>query len=314
MSEATERASEYWAVNRSVEGTGERPRSWLQHPTMLEFVNRRVSGDPKVSTLLWFRQKYFPRPVDLALSLGCGFGGFERLGVEQNIARTFHANDLSEGAVAKARETAAQAGMADRIEYSVVNLDECELPAARYDAIFALSAAHHVFRLENLFRQCRRALKPGGLFFLDEYVGPSRFQTSPELIDLINRLRGILPEKYRKSLFANDGSLIRPVAPSPVEHFEKHDPSEAVRSGEIVSTLKLYFDILELRPYGGAILHLLFSGIAGNFDENNETDVALLRTIAAFEEVMEGAGIIGSDFAAIVAKPKPVLGELAEYA
>lgn len=314
MSEAADKASEYWAVNRSVEGTGERPRSWLQHPTMLEFVNRRVSGDPKVSTLWWFRQKYFPRPVDLALSLGCGFGGFERFGVEQNIARRFHANDLSGGAVAKARETAAQAGMADRIEYSVVNLDECELPAARYDAIFALSAAHHVFRLENLFRQCRKALKPHGLLFLDEYIGPSRFQSAPEVTALINRLRDILPEKYKKSLFTQDGSLIYPYAPSPVEHFEKHDPSEAVRSGEIVNTLKLYFDILEFRPYGGAMLHMLFSGIMGNFDENDETDAALLRTIATFEEVMEGAGVIGSDFAAIVAKPKPVLGELAEYA
>ena len=131
---------------------------------------------------------------------------------------------------------------------------------------------------------------------------------------LINRLRDILPEKYRQSLFAEDGSLIHPYAPSPIEHFEKHDPSEAVRSGEIVSTLKLYFDILEFRPYGGAILHMLFSGIMGNFNENDETDVALLRTIATFEEVMEGAGVIGSDFAAIVAKPKPVLSELAEYA
>jgi len=107
----------------------------------------------------------------------------------------------------------------------------------------------------------------------------------------------------------------RPRLPwDPPEHFEKHDPSEAVRSGEIVTTLKMYFDILEFRPYGGAILHMLFSGIMGNFNEHNETDVALLRTIATFEEVMEGAGLIGSDFAAIVAKPKQVVGELAEYA
>jgi SAM-dependent methyltransferase len=314
MSQAAETASEYWAVDRSVEGTGARPRSWLQHKTMLAFVNRRVSGDPTVSTLAWFKQKYFPRPVDLALSLGCGFGGFERFGLEVGIAKKFIANDLSEGAIGKARETAAQAGMADRIEYSVANLDECRLPAATYDAIFALSAAHHVFQLENLFRQCRKALKPGGLLFLDEYVGPSRFQSAPEVTGLINRLRTIFPEKYRKSLFTDDGSLIHPYAPSPVEHFEKHDPSEAVRSGEIVNTLKLYFDILEFRPYGGAILHMLFSGIMGNFDENDETDVALLRTLATFEEVMENAGVIGSDFAAIVAKPKQVLSELSEYA
>lgn len=310
MSDAAKIASEYWAVDR----TGARPRSWLEHPTILEIVNRRVSGDPKLSTIWWFRNKYFQRPVELALSLGCGFGGFERFGIESGIAREFHANDLSEGAITKAREAAAKANLGDKIEYSVVNLDEFALPATTYDAIFALSAAHHVFQLEKLFRQCRKTLKPGGLLFLDEYIGPSRFQSTPEVTSLINRLRDILPEKYRKSLFADDGSQIYPYAPSPAEHFEKHDPSEAVRSGEIVSTLKLYFDILEYRPYGGAIMHMLFSGIMGNFDEDSETDVALLRTIAAFEEVMEGAGVIGSDFAAIVAKPKLVLGELSEYA
>lgn len=314
MNEAAERASEYWAVDRSVEGTGERPRSWLQHQTILQVVNRRVSGDPNVSTMQWFRNKYFPRPVDLALSLGCGFGGFERFGIAAGIARKFHANDLSDGAIAKAREVAAAEGFGDKIDYSVVNLDECTLPAATYDAVFALSSAHHVFRLENLFRQCRKTLKPNGLLFMDEYIGPSRFQSAPEVTALINKLRDILPERYRKSLFTDDGSLIHPYVPSPPEHFEKHDPSEAVRSGEIVSTLKMYFDILEYRPYGGAIMHMLFSGIMGNFNENSEADVALLRTIATFEEIMEGAGLIGSDFAAIVAKPKQVLPELAEYA
>ena len=243
MSDAAATVSDYWAIDRTKDRV-----SWLQHPTMLEFVNRRVSGDPNVSTVEWFRQKYFPQPAELALSLGCGFGGFERDGVNIGIAKKFHANDISEGAVAKAREYAAEAGLANQIEYSVLNLDDATLPAATYDAIFALSAAHHVFQLEKLFRQCRKALKPGGMLFLDEYIGPSRFQCPPMVTDLINRLRTILPEKYRKSLLANDGSLVYPYVPSPVEHFEKHDPSEAVRSGEIISTLKLYFDIVEYRP------------------------------------------------------------------
>lgn len=309
MSDAAATVSDYWAIDRTKDRV-----SWLQHPIMLQFVNQRVSGDPNVSTIGWFKKKFFPRPVDLALSLGCGFGGFERDGIDIGMAKKFHANDISEGAIEKAREAAAEAGMSKQIEYSVLNLDDCTLPAATYDAVIALSSAHHVFRLENLFRQCRKALKPGGLLFLDEYIGPSRFQSTPQVVDLINQLRGILPEKYRRSLFVNDGSVVYPYDPSPVEHFEKHDPSEAVRSGEIMNTLKLYFDVLEYRPYGGAILHMLFSGIMGNFDENNETDVALLRTLAIFEEQMEKAGAIGSDFAAIVAKPRKVISHLAEYA
>lgn len=86
--------------------------------------------------------------------------------------------------------------------------------------------------------------------------------------------------------------------------FEANDPSEAIRSAEILPTLKLYFDIVDYKPYDGAILHTLLSGLAGNFDEYSPADTALLKTIALFEEALEETGALGSDFAAIVGKPK----------
>lgn len=292
--------SDYWATDRKAD----RPRSWLEHKVFLDFVNRRVSGDAKVENCEWFKQAYFPAPVPLALSLGCGLGPFERRAIQLGIAKNFHANDISIDAIKTAKSLAADAGLSNRIEYSVVNLDQLTLPANSYDAIFAVSAAHHVFNLETLFNQCRKALKPGGLMFLDEYIGPTRFQTSPFVTSIIDKLLAVFPPKYRKNLLTNDGRTIDRYAPFPLEEFERNDPSEAIRSGEIVNILKLYFDIVEIRPYGGAILHMLFSGIMGNFDESNETEAALLRTIAIFEEALENAGAIESDFAAIVAKPK----------
>jgi SAM-dependent methyltransferase len=299
MNEAANVVSKYWAVDRSQDRL-----SWLQHPIAQEMANRRVSGDPAISPVQWFKNKYVPRPLGLALSLGCGHGAIERAGLTIGLAKRFHANDLSSGAIEQARAAATAAGVSDKIEYSVLDLDGCTLPPATYDAIFAISSAHHVFQLENLFRECRKALKYDGLMFLNEYIGPSRFQSAPEVVDAINQLRDVLPEKYRRSLAANDGSLVGPFALSAVDHFEKTDPSEAVRSGELVSTLAMYFDIVEIRPYGGALQHMLFDGIMGNFNENDEGDAALLRVIATFEELMESAGVIDSDFAAIVARPK----------
>ena len=41
--------------------------------------------------------------------------------------------------------------------------------------------------------------------------------------------------------------------------------------------LKRDFDILDYRPYGGAVAHFLFTGIAANFEPDDETDTAMLR-------------------------------------
>jgi 2-polyprenyl-3-methyl-5-hydroxy-6-metoxy-1,4-benzoquinol methylase len=300
MTEVNEVVSEYWAKDRS----GIRPHSWLEHPTMLSFLRRRVSGDPNLSTAAWFKQQFFLEPVELGLSLGCGFGGFERAAIDLGIAKQFHANDLSKGAIEKAQIAAREAGLKKKIKYRVGNLDECSLPAGAYDAIFAMSSAHHVFHLENLFRQCRDALKPEGLLFLDEYIGPNRFRSSPLEMEIINKLLGVLPPRYRKNLFLNDGSTIDRYVPSPVDHFEKVDPSEAIRSAEIINTLEMYFDIIKFRPYGGGILHMLFSGIMGNFDEQSDSDVALLNVLATLEETLEQVGAIETHFAVIVARPR----------
>ena len=185
-----------------------------------------------------------------------------------------------------------------------MDLNEARFPPNIYDAVLAASSVHHVFQLEELFKQIRGALRPGGFFFLDEYIGPSRFQTSAFAIDVINRLLSILPERYRQNLQLKDGSVIKRYIPTPVEHFEKFDPSEAVRSGEIVSTLCMYFDVVDFLPYGGRILHMLLSGIMGNFDETSETDTCIINLLATFEEILEQCGAIKSDFAAIVCRPK----------
>jgi hypothetical protein len=50
---------------------------------------------------------------------------------------------------------------------------------------------------------------------------------------------------------SRDGSPMGLMSPR-VEHFEKHDPSEAIGCGELVSTLKMYFDIVAMRPRGPA--------------------------------------------------------------
>jgi SAM-dependent methyltransferase len=287
--------SDFWSVNRHGVSAA---LSWLEHPVLKRRTHERVSGHPDIGTAEWFKLNFLDGPVENALSLGCGFGEFDRTAILLPIAKHIDAVDIAEGAVEHARRVNADLP----ISYSVRDLNEAVFSEGKYDAVLAVSSVHHVFQLEHLFRQCRRCLKPGGLFFLDEYIGPSRFQTSPYVIELINRILRTLPARLRYNLKNNDGSLIEKFSPQPVEHFETHDPSEAVRSGEIMSTLRQYFEVLAVKPYGGTILHMLLDGIAGNFDENSESDVCLLQSFSLLEETLEERGVIESDFAAIACR------------
>ncbi len=80
------------------------------------------------------------------------------------------------------------------------------------------------------------------------------------------------------------------------------DPSEAIRSADIVPVLTRYFDIVEFRPMGGSILQFLLADIAGNFKD--EEGQQLLQMLFAIEDTLMATGDLGSDFAYIVASPK----------
>jgi len=80
------------------------------------------------------------------------------------------------------------------------------------------------------------------------------------------------------------------------------DPSEAVRSADIMPTLREYFEIMEYRPLGGTILQFLLADIAGNFE--TEEGRRLLQMLFAIEDTLMQTGDLSSDFAYIVAQPK----------
>lgn len=83
------------------------------------------------------------------------------------------------------------------------------------------------------------------------------------------------------------------------------DPSEAVRSAEIVPVLRQHFDIIAKRDWGGNILQYLLAGIAGNFADGQPISERLLLMLINIEETLLDAGEFESDFAYIVARPKP---------
>ena len=83
-----------------------------------------------------------------------------------------------------------------------------------------------------------------------------------------------------------------------------YDPSEAVRSANILPVLSSYFEIVDYRPLGGSILQFLLDGIAGNFGPNDPEAVSWLELLFSIEDSLMEMEELGSDFAYIAAKRK----------
>jgi len=154
--------------------------------------------------------------------------------------------------------------------------------------------------LEHLFAQVQRAIKPGGYFFLDEFVGPSRFQWTDMQIQIMNEQLQQLP-KHLCRLISDRAKFKERVIRKSLPYMAAADPSEAVRSSEIVPLLAEYFRILEIKCYGGAILHELLYDIAGNFCEDNTGSLDCLRRLFETEDQLTASQTIPDDFAVIIA-------------
>ena len=160
-----------------------------------------------------------------------------------------------------------------------------------------------------MFEQITHTLKPGGYFFVNDYVGPSRMQWTDKQLELMNEILAILPAHYRLLLDGNLGYLgthKETVHRTPVEIYLKVDPSEGVRSAEILPLAKEYFDVLDVRSLGGTIHYELLRGIIHNFDVNDEKDMALLEMILLLERKLLENNVIDADFKCFVAKKRHI--------
>ncbi len=293
-------ASRHWDERVGQVEAG-RQRGWLDWPVVEEeHVRPQVSGDSGVYYLQYFFDRHLDRrPVERALSLGCGGGNLERALVDLGVARRLDAFDVSPESIRLARELAAAAGMTERIRYQVADLDRIELPPRTYDLVIVKMALHHLENLEHVYAQVRRALEPGGLFLLNEFVGPSRFQWTDLQLELMNALFEALPERHRRA--APFTRVLRP----DLEDMKTLDPSESVRSAEILPLLPRYFEVVEQRPYGGTLLHVLLSHVMEAFDLDDERDRSILRLMFLYERTLVRHGVLPSDFACVAARPLP---------
>ncbi len=276
--------------------------SWLHSPLILRVINRRVTGDPSVDWFSWIRNNYLADiKVEKALVLGCGFSNWESKLIEENICSSVDAIDISEECIMKARERAENGNIAG-LNYLVADVNNLVLPENTYGLILCVMSLHHFTMLESLFFQINRALKQDGYFAANEFVGPTYFQWTDEQLRLINNILDIMPERYK--IRTNDGIVQNRIDKPSLTEFINNSPFEAIRSSEIITNICTFLDVVEIKPYGGTLLHMLLNFLIANFDESKPEDRFALELMTMFEDREIEQKNIESDFVVILCRKK----------
>lgn len=271
---------------------------WQSHPLTMRHINRLVTGREDEAWLGFTKRRFFPQVVERGLSLGSGHGTVERNAIALGICKTFEALDISEEALEIAARDAEHAGLGDQIHYRRADLNDVQLEPDAYDVVFAVQVLHHVDALEHLLDQVATSLRPDGVFVVNEYVGPARFQWLDKTQAVMNRILEVLPEEYRVN--PRNGFVKERMDRAPAEEIARVDPSESIRSDEITELLRSRFNTLYYADFGGTINQFLLADIAANFRDDDPKDVALLDLISLLEELLVAERILPSDFAFFV--------------
>ncbi len=297
------RTQEFWDTEHDEWVGGAPDPYWTSHPLLNSYVNLQIAGGINRRTRSWLAEDIFQdlAPLPCVASVACGAGAADRQALVTGLAYQVHVYYFSQNSLQSAGHLAAADGMADRIVYRQYDFNSEPMPAddRQYPLIIIFGGLHHAERLEYVLQEIRARLAPGGVLFFNEYIGPNRFQYEKSHLDILNSKIRSIPEKYRHT------SAFTPVDE---QMLEKTDPSEAVRSGEIMRSVEEYFHVLDRRDYGGGLLFPLWSDVLIRERLSLPAQVertSVLQNLLAEEEELTAAGVLPSLFTqCLVCRPE----------
>lgn len=282
MSDAR-RAAEFW----DHEVVAHEHIDWMADPQVREYINRSIDREHGQWPLDFFQRHIGGRQFERALSIGCGSGAFERDAIRRDLVRRMIGVDASTQSLAIARDEARKLGYSDRISYAAIDFNRIAFRRlAKFDFVVFHQSAHHVSELERAYAALLDVMADDAILYMDEYIGPSRFEWNRRRMRVIRDIYREIPRGWR-----THDELPLPIAAA--------DPSEAIRSSEILPLLKIGFEIEELRGFGGNVLAMVFPDV--RWSEVTDRQALVARLIEREKELLDHHAPL---HAVIVARPK----------
>jgi SAM-dependent methyltransferase len=292
-----ERVVEFWTRQHGKEDLGTHD-NFLVHPLVQGYISlRSLGGLVSMMDALVVQLRERTRPGARIFSPGCGRADKELLLAAALPDREFVAMDITPEILTVARGEAARRGLAN-VSFFEGDFNRLALEPRSFDAVVGMGSIHHVEALEDFWASVRRALRPGGCVLAQEFVGPDRMQwNEAQQREGTRVLRELVPAEHKVH-----HDVVRPVDLATIVAF---DPSEAVRSSEILPTLRASgFEVVAYAGAGCSLLQPVLMHQVQTFDAQNWEHNLRLAALFREEDRLLRAGVLADDFAMFAARPR----------
>ena len=258
------------------------PTNWWSIPEIQKRWNLLITGDSNKEYQDYLVEKYCKGKNNLKLiSPGCGNGTKEIKFSKFNNFKLINAFDIAPSNIKVAKEHVKKLGHKN-VNFFVDDVLKYDFGHNEYNIVVFDSILHHIKKLDYILDKIYNSLKPDGILVINEYVGPNRFQWNKEQLKISNKILKNLPVFYRKR-WRSENVKCKIYRPGLLRMFLS-DPSEAVNSENILPEIRKRFEIMEEKPYGGNILHLVLKDISHNFTEDSIEGNHILKGLFEIED------------------------------
>lgn len=243
--------------------------NWYDVPYVVKHVQKNITGNGDTDYATYLVGKFLRGTTDIRmLSPGCGIGIKELQFAKLPAFGRIDGFDIAPSRIRDAKKRAAALGLSNTNFFvgDIYNLKVGE----KYDIVLFDGCLHHFDNLDALLEKVKSYLKKGGLLVIVEFTGPNRYQYSTEHVRKCNEALKLIPKTHRVFLRS---SLVKHKVWAPgYLRMYLSDPSEGIRSGEILPAIHRQFNVLEEKKIGGDLLAPVLKGTVHHYLENGDSN------------------------------------------
>lgn len=222
---------------------------WSFHPYAKDRLHKLLGNVD--SREEWFYYKYLNGKSNLtALGIGVGTANSELRLLSTGTISRYDFYDVSPIALNAAKKNAQRLKLDDKIQFHCQDIHSIELRPNSYDVITFIASLHHIENIEAILTKCKKALKPNGILWAAEYIGPDYFQFPDKDTEFAKRFYRALDPVLKKTWEPELRWCTK-------EELIAVDPTEAPHSSRILDITKKIFPIVDIVPTYGTFAFIL---------------------------------------------------------